>query len=284
VTGRYLALHDDTGTPLLVLDDGGDDYDTWAVTKVDLGSPEVREQVTNRTWADGTVDRSAWVGARGITVEATAVGGQPAVEALRAWCHPARRPWLHIDLPTWPAPRRIQVRGVAITGDLTAVQPDVQAQWKAPAGLMEDISDRVVQVWPAVGTEPGMREQLSFPFQFPPGGLAGAAELVVEGTAPAWPVIDVYGPMVAPVLHHLGTDALMSFPLLTIAAGDFLRIDMGARTITSLGDPGASRYSALDFSTSSWWSLSPGVERVSLTCATAGAGSMALFRWRSRWL
>jgi hypothetical protein len=283
VTGRYLGLHDDGGAPLLVLDDGGDP-DPWAVTKVDLGSPDVREQVTSRTWADGTIDRSAWVGARGITIEATAVAGQDAVDDLRGWCHPSRRPWLHVELADWPGTRRIQVRGASITGDLTALQPDVQLQFKGPAGVLEDVDEQVVEVWPAATAEPGMREPLTFPFTFVAGNPPGAAELQVSGTAPAWPVIDLYGPVSSPVLHHLGADELVSFPLLSVLAGDFIRIDMGGRTITSLGDPGASRYSALDFSTSTWWPLTPGVNRVSLTCASAGSGAMARIRWRSRWL
>lgn len=68
--------------------------------------------------------------------------------------------------------------------------------------------------------------------------------------------------------------------VIELAEGDELTIDHGARTILLNGS--ASRATALDRSTSSWFDLPPGVSSLSFT-ASGGEGDLAV-SWRDAWL
>ncbi len=70
-----------------------------------------------------------------------------------------------------------------------------------------------------------------------------------------------------------------------VAAGDFIRLDTGARAITLNGDPNQSRYNMLDFATSKWLRLPAGRNvQVVFSPEAPGIGCMAELRWANRWL
>ncbi len=274
-------LVDSAGTELLRMDP------TWAeftLNRLDLGFPEVRAVSDPLAGGDGEVDSTQYVGARAITAALTLsrpVG--PKLDLLRGLCHPGRRLWLHVARDDWDGERRILVRGndvAAVPANLTRAQ----VGWRAPAGLLEAVAADSVTLSPVGNASGGAAYPLTYPVAFNPGLVPGAALLQVGGTVPAPPIIDIYGPCHDPLVRLIGTGEQVRL-LMPVAAGQFVRVDMTARTVLLNGDPNQSRYGRLDFATSSWWALSVGnAVQVVFSPEGPGAGCQAVLRWRRKWI
>jgi hypothetical protein len=238
---------------------------------------------------DGTRDYTANTGSAGVSVELTAIGDaglgpQGWLDQLRGLCHPRRRLYMHIKIDDWPEYRRILVRGATAPRNLTAVQPDVQFQWKAPQGWLEAVDEDNAELQATGGVTTGVSFPLSLPFSFPAESGVGGAPFTVGGQAPAWPTFDIYGPCTAPKLTNSFGQVIAFTSGLTVADGHFVRVQpKGQFGPLVADDANVSQYRYLDFAQTSWWPLEPGENRITYTAASLGAGSRVVIRWRSRW-
>lgn len=274
---------DDSGNTLLTLDDSPDVG--LILTSVDLGYATVRESMTPLSGQDGELDLTQYTGGRAITAEVgfpvTATG--PLIDTVRGLMHPGRRMWLQVQMDDWTAERRIKVRGASLTAPTGPLPWTAQLGWKAASGTLEDVALSTTTLLPVGGASGGMTFPMTFPLAFQPGLVPGASVLSVSGTVGAPPTIDIYGPCSGPLFRVVDTGIEMSFPSLTINAGDFVHIDVAARTITVNNDPSQSRYSYLDFAASAWPLLPPGSPQVVFSPASSSAGCEAVVSWRSQW-
>lgn len=291
LTWPYAGLHDEAGNLLIPLT-VDPDTDPMLVHSIDLGSLDVDDDIEADQTGSGVVDRTQFTRASAVVIELTALGNAEAgphawLQRLRGWCHPARRPYLHVQAVEWDAPRRIQLRGAAAPRDLTDLQPEAQFQWKAPQGYLEDVDASEAVVLAATTGPPGLSFPLSFPISFPPTNPFGSRPIEVGGDADAWWEIDIYGPVIGPALHH-GTDWAVVFrPDFQISEGHFVRIQPRGRfgpEVLGDGDPEQDVYGRLDFGATSWQPLTDGANQLTLTAAGSGAGFRAVIRWRNRWL
>jgi hypothetical protein len=254
------------------------------LNSLDLGWPDVRTSVVSRASQDGTVDTTSYIGARVITAELTLpASGYYAVEdQLRQVMHPAQRYWLHITRDDWTQERRVLVSGRSYTPSMG--QPKTaQMVWAAPVGTFEGPQSSIT-LSPAMGsTGSGISFPKSFPISLTPGYAPGSAGVTVTGTAPTWPVVDIFGPCTNPSLFLAGTQQTLAFNL-SIAAGDYLHVDFAARMALLNNNTSLSQYGRLDFLRSSWWVLKPGSQQVAFNPAAASGACQAVFRWSPRWI
>lgn len=120
---------------------------------------------------------------------------------------------------------------------------------------------------------------IEFPFDFPvnfgDAGSSGTANVTNAGDTDAYPVVRVYGAIAAPVLRNQTTGKYVSLPGLTLNAGDYAEIDMRGETIVLNGSQSFSLIGSLDVAASSFWSLAPGVNVISLSGSSPDANAKA---------
>lgn len=110
------------------------------------------------------------------------------------------------------------------------------------------------------------------------GGTGGSIAALNAGTFPTRPILKITGPATTPRIENVEANAFLTFNL-TLAAGEFLVVDLAARTVLLGGT--ASRYSSLAIG-SSWWELPPGTSTIRFSSADS-QGTLEV-RYRSAWL
>lgn len=115
------------------------------------------------------------------------------------------------------------------------------------------------------------------------GGVATGGPLAVTnaGSTPTSPTLTVSGPISNPIFTNVTTGAVLSLTT-TIAAGASVTVDFAARTIVN--QAGTSIYSALNYTTSQWWTLASGTNSVKVTGTWTVAGGTFTVGWRDAWL
>lgn len=276
-------LVDDFGNVLLTIDRNTTGL---MLKQIDLGFPTVREATSNLSGMSGELDVTQYTGGRAITAEVwlPQSGVGPLMDTVRGLMHPGRRMWLQVWRDDWGVYRRIRVRGASLTATNGGLPLTAQLGWKSATPTFEDVSVSSVTLNAEASGTGGMSFPMSFPMAFDPGLVSGAAILNVGGTANARPTIDIYGPVVGPLVRVVDTGAQMSFPDLYIVQGDYLHIDCQARTITLNNDPTQSRYNTLDFATSQWLYLPPGTAEVVFSPTNPSPPCVAVLSWRSQYL
>jgi hypothetical protein len=144
------------------------------------------------------------------------------------------------------------------------LNPNAAWQFQQPFALGIRMADaryydpqEVIDATGAIALTGGLAPPLTPPFTLPDTG-EGAGSVTVEnvGSAATDPVIDIYGPVLNPVLTNLTVERTLAFQGLELDAPTFLRIDFFARTVKLLG---TSDYrSKIDWDLSDWWD--PGVD------------------------
>lgn len=237
-----------------------------------LGPLDVREQVTKRPSANGTFDYTSLYGNRAVTAvvglaaEMVPGGGvydQDIEDALRAWTNPQTRCYLYWQRDTMRYERRILLRGGAASLPLQFVKSDfdiVSLAWKAPEGTSEDSLETSSQVFPSGSIEVGRSYDLTYDRTYPDSAPLGSLTIANNGNADVLPIVTIYGPCTQPRIQNVTTGLSLEFVSgLTLSSTDYLLINFKDGTVWLNGDPTNSRYSSINFSTSSWWPIVPGV-------------------------
>lgn len=86
---------------------------------------------------------------------------------------------------------------------------------------------------------------------------SGAVNVTNNGDAPAWPIIDIAGPINSPVVANQTTGKALYFDGLTLSAGQTLSINMNPAS-RSASVAGASKFSTIRMSASEFFSVSAG--------------------------
>jgi hypothetical protein len=211
------------------------------------------------------------------------------VDQLRAMLQPHRRPSLYIQHDGWLTERRAEVRGVSITQPIdrvSAVGLETSLQVDIPGGYLEDATQLVGTLRPALSSG-GLALPIILPASFSAGASGSVLIINTAGTkfgAASTPcVLRLYGDCSEPVITNQTTGQIFELDGVSIAAGTYMQIDMGARTVYLNGDPGLSYYNYINFTTSSWWELQPGDNLVTISCATLGATAELDIYYNPRW-
>lgn len=279
ITGARLVNLD--GTELLAF--AGDPL---RLQQVFLGYPDVRGASTPLPGRSGEEDTTRYTGASAVTLDIAVqdgdvVGRDVWLDRIRGYCRPGLRAWLYLASTDWSQERRILVRGDQ--APVMFSQPGVQRVsigLRAPLGVWESAQLTTYTLFPTSGGEGGFATPVVFPVTLDPGNVPGAASITAGGTEVAYPYVDIYGFCADPVLKNLTTGEQVAFVGLTIQAGDFLRVDLGGQAALLSNDAGQSRLSLLDFTTSTWWGLDPGVSQVAFVPGNPGPSCQAVLAFR----
>lgn len=275
-----MRLEADGLEPLtLAVDSDGD----LVVSEYELTFPDVRRVTEFRPGADGETDRSAFFGARALTLKMRVhpTGRQAIVDRLRAFCHPSKRPWFYWD--EGGGERRVQL--VADSQSAPISNPgglDYAASFRCPSPFAESANATVSTILPAAATS-GFSFPFSFPLTFGAGG-GGAVAVFNDGNMPAQWVARIFGACTDPVLINSTTGQTVGFSGLTIAATDYLEINSTTHTVLLNGSTASSRYSKLALTTLSWWRIEPGANQILFNATAPGATAAAEITFRSCWL
>jgi len=264
---------------------------------LDLGAPVVRDVVDNMPDADGTYDRTQFMGNRAVGVDITALAGAGAqVDAIAAmfapYMVPSARPVLHyvLDRPG-VAERTLTLRPAvydyAIQGDQ---QRDIHLGFVAPDPIVRDPAQQSVQARAGSAGVPGRTYPLTYNRVYPIGGGSPSTGIIHSyGTYPVQPLVRVYGPIAGAVV----TFAVPSGPTYRIAflgsylipAGGWVDIDTRLHTAYYTGDSAQSVLNQLDWTAISWPVLPVGVDVVfQLAGASTTGVSQAVAYWNDGYL
>lgn len=282
VDGKTLDLKDSTATGLFV-------------TGVDLGAPAVRVDVRNLPTQDGAIDRTTFLAQRVVSITGVAVGGvngsrSVALAALRPFLAPGARPILTftLDDESEVLAKNITLRVAQWTEPMR--QPwssEFMVSWAADPVALGDVVHKV-EVAPFFSGG-GRSYDLSFNRTYPAGGSTGLITASVDGTYPPWPTYRLFGPITDPVIAIINplTAAVLgqvAFAGIVVAQGDYLDIDTQARTVLLNGDPGANRYSFVDFPNTTWRQLQLGSNTLRYSGEAPAVPALAQIRWRDTYL
>lgn len=295
----------------------------YALQALDLGDATTRVSVTDAVDADGTIDTTAHVGARAVTLNlkllpAADRGKEQMRQRLRAFTHPRLRPVLYFSLDGRPERRVVLRRSQWANVVQAPAYAPVVLQFVAPFGIIESAELHEVQInagssgafsvlgvagfpadsmlgvegFPAgsvlgisdattfVGPLGGAGFDWAFDLTFVGGGTIGEGLIVNDGTADAQLLMRIYGPCDDPSIENETVGRTLTFTGLTIDAGHFLEVDTRARTIRYDGNADDSRYDRLDFATSTWWALVPGVNTIRFNPAAFSDPANVAFVYR----
>jgi hypothetical protein len=282
-----------------------DDPDNgWVTTQLDLGYPDVREDTETRVQQHGVADYTRFFGSRVVTLNVTLVddtNGPMTVDELLVMFAPfmsaSARPVLAYALENRSGPevwRQLTLRASALSAPL--VNPrrtDVQLSWVAPDPRAYSVELETVSLWTYDPTHVnGRHYALVPPRTYPAVSGPTQEQLMNEGAVSTYPAVRFYGPMTGAVLNYtapiddLGNyvEGQIAFQSsFVIAAGDFIDVDTGNRTVLLNGQ--SSRFSSLDFTNTTWAALMPGRTYTATLLASATTdNSQCLITWRDAYL
>ena len=279
-----LWVDDQLGT--LDVDDGL----AYVTERVDLPLPQVRVVTEDRVQADGTLDSTAWFGARAITASVVAfaapgVSLEARVDQLRAYLLPSRRflfQWTPLGAAT---ARQLLVR--PDSHDVILQDPRwarTTVNLVAPRGVAESVAEHEVTIAPApLGSAAGRAYNLTYGRTYPAGSGSATEVLVTnQGTSEACWMAKLYGPCTDPELTNRTLGESLAFSGLTLAAGEYVELDCEAHTALLNSDPTLPVYNRLTLA-SDWWPLLPGVNRIAYEPSAWTPGAAAVLTWRDTW-
>lgn len=236
----------------------------FVVAGIEIGFPEERAVIRNRSLGDGRYDDTRFLGARVVTVSIrfdvskcefprTAQG---LIDHVMAYMSPRVRPRLVWSLPESDTDiRSAVVRGVDAPIIIDAPRfPTVVFQFTTISSYLE-LADPVCATRdPNVYiAEPGRVYPLTFNRTYPPTVPTDALSITNPGNAPADWIGTIVGPAVEPNVIVNGvpirTDRAGG---VTLIAGQTLVINTFERTVLLNDDPLESRYDRLNFEEWTW--------------------------------
>lgn len=274
----------------------------WPATGVsaqtlDVAAP-ARAVSEDRVGAHGSYDTTRYLSAAAVSLSLMLFprGAQTPelfLDALGPLLNPALRPVLTVTDDQWATSRQLTLRYDSMSKPLTtrAFQP-VQISWQAPAGVWESsvLSSAVIQSFIAstTGFEFGSSGAVitSAGYVFPPSSQPGPSQVISTGNAASqWQAL-LYGPCTGPRLANDTTGQTLEFTTgLNLNLGDYVLLDSATQTaqLNSDPSPSASVLKYLNFATSDWWLVQPGLNICRYYPASADAGSQAQLSFRAAW-
>jgi hypothetical protein len=287
------------GSKTLPLEDSTKGY---FCTSLDLGSPTVRDVVTNRPDQDGADDRTTYLGPRAVSADISAVVGAGArIDAVASmfgpYMAPNVRPVLHyvLDRPG-TAERTITLRGSGYAWPVAGPsQRDIQLQWVAADPVIRDPNVQSASGFAGSTAGAGRAYPLNPPRTYPAGtGTASYALVHSYGDLRVWPLIRVYGPVTGPAIkvdQYSGTGWLQQIvfpfvPAFRVDVGHWVDVDCRKRTVLVDSDPNQNAFANVDWSTARWpWvDPDPAYAQVTLTGTNTGSISQVQAFWQDSFL
>jgi hypothetical protein len=278
----------------------------WFCSSLDLGYPDVRDVVSNRPDQDGIDDRTRFFGGRTVTAEITALAGAGAViDAVAAsfapFMAPSARPTLHyvLDRPG-AAERTMTLRAAGYSWPVAGpYQRDIQLQWVAADPAAVDPVQKTATAWAGSSTTAGRNYPWTPNRIYPVGGSSPTSAIVSSaGDLPFRPLLRIYGPVTAPAVWLNVTGDPTTGPTnsgtiqfvasYTIPAGQWVDVDLAAKTVRAQSDPNQSVLNQIDWVVTSptWPAIPPlpGYARMQMGGSSRSGVTQVQASWYDRYL
>ena len=287
VSGASVVLMPRDGVVAAALDVAG--------TARTSGAGSSNQTVYDRVGAHGAYDVTQYLSEAAVTLTMVLVPpADPAQSIESVWdsisalLDPALRTVLTVSNNAWAGDRRITVRYDSDSKPFSdPTNWTVQVSWKAPDAVWESAAQSMYAIQAYIATPSGEYVTSTGLLVASSGDLltAGAGpqqtEVVNGAFAAQWQAV-LYGPCTGPAFVNASTGASLSFPGLTLAAGDYVFLDSRLQTAVRASDD-ADVTSMLDFTVSRWWLLGAGTVLVTYKPGSASGGSEAILTFRPSW-
>lgn len=273
----YLT-HPSLGTLDLTCQDG------FVVTEFSIGYPSVREVVTNKALADGTIDTTTYVGARAVTIAMRLdnTGCDPhitqdLIDRIMPYMSPRIRPTLVYTIDqNDPDPthiRSLMLRGVDAPFTVNAPKAlTLVCQWVASEPFTSALEDVCAVAEITEADEFGRTYDLDFDRNYPASPPVGITLFTPIGNAPMDWTGTITSQLTDPIITINNVDVI--FTGINLIAGQTINIDTANRTIYRNNDPNDSVYGLSNFQDWTWDDLRvrPGTNFIRLEAASYVAG------------
>jgi len=222
-------------------------------------------------------------------------GTRALLDEFGAFLHPRARPLLVVTDTEWDEARQLMLRfdagnsPIALGEGLTRT---IQYQWRAPNGIWEAATPVSVAL-PAIieGDTAGLIWTSSGLVWTNTGavwtaGSSPSASLVAsEGNVEADWQAQMFGPAVGPKLGNDTAGLTLEFTDdLVLSATDYVLLDSASQSAVLNGAGGSSVLGNLNFPTSEWWLMQPGLNQVRYYPTAGGSSStQAQITFRPAW-
>ena len=272
--------------------------DGVAAQILDVAAP-ARAVLEDRVAAHGSYDTTRYLSAAAVSLSLLlypASGQTPELflDSLGPLLSPAARPALIVANDQWAAPRQLTVRYDSVSKPLSDPSNwPVQISWQAPAGVWEDSAPTVTTIGSEVTTTTTGLEfdpttgtvVTSAGYVFPPTTQVPSSQVTSAGNAASQWQAYLYGPCTGPRLANDSAALTLEFTTdLTLNLGDYVLLDSQSQSALLNSDPGGSVLQYLNFTTSDWWLIQPGLNILRYYPSSADAGAQAQLSFRSAWL
>lgn len=260
------------------------------VKNYDLGYPTAREVVADLAGQHGSLDLTKYFGSRTVKLDVSVldVAGSTrhqTMDTLRYLSRPGGRPQLVVQCDGWAQQRTLVLRGTpssCVVGPLNAGYLEASLAWVVPTGVMNSATQEL-PLQPIPVTTTGVSFTTSFPMSFAPGSLSNMATATNSGTTHTPWVARFWGQATNITVTNRTTGAtfVLNAP---IVAGNYIQIDSAARTALMNNTPGNSMFNLIDFTKSSWWTLAPGDNVISVTAQSSDTNAICYFDFAPAWV
>ena len=265
---------------------------------LDVAAP-ARAVAEDRVGAHGSYDTTRYLSAAAVSLSLLLYPGVTQTpelfwDAIAPLLNPGLRPVLVVANDQWATPRQLTVRYDSTAKPFSDVTNwPVQISWQAPAGVWESsvltTADIQSLIASTTGFEFGSSGAVitSAGYVFPATSQPSPSQVISTGSAVSqWQAL-LYGPCVGPRLANDTTGQTLEFGTgLTLGLGDYVLLDSVTQTaqLNSDPSPSASVLKYLNFSTSAWWLITPGLNILRYYPSSADAGAQAQISFRAAWM
>lgn len=259
-----------TGARVVLNDNTDRDYIGMITDLTGLDSPDVREYATDRVQTDGGIHGDFFFGRRPVTLSGLLLNPLSADDRNR--------------------------RMTALMEATNAMRNDGTLKWTLQNGYEQFLRFRrqaplrITGNWQKefqlslVSADPRIYGTSLYESRVV-GTAIGTTNTIApnSGNAGMFPAFTIYGPVTAPRISNLSNGGAIQFlPTVTIASGDYYTIDASNKTVVDSG--GVSRYSGIDFLSTLWFTMDPGINTIKYSATSATGISSFVTNWRDSWL
>lgn len=265
---------------------------------LDVAVP-ARAVTEDRVAAHGSYDTTRYLSAAAVSLSLLLYPGVTQTpekfwDAIGPLLNPGLRPALVVANDQWPTgPRQLTVRYDSTAKPFSdPTNWPVQISWQAPAGVWESaaLTTAVIQslIASTTGFEFGSSGAVitSAGYVFPATSQPSPSQVISAGNATSqWQAL-LYGPCTGPRLANDSTGQTIEFGTgLNLNLGDYVLLDSATQSaqLNSDPSPSASVLQFLNFATSDWWLVQPGLNILRYYPASADPGSQAQLSFRAAW-
>lgn len=263
----------------------------YVVESYDLGVPETRTVMSNRTFTNGAIDRTRFYGARTVALNITLDGSVQSCSRLRdrlaAYLRPFRRVEYRFIEPGDDRERRMLLRGAQ--GGVPIAHPrfnKMAVSFVCPDGVIEGVDEKIITLYPGADTEFGRSYDLTFDRVYPNSPTIGTRLITNDGTEDAHWRARIYGAMTDPVLSLDSDQIDFSGNLgagLSLSAGQPLTIDSRERAAYLDGNVSTPALQFVDFTNTTWWTIPPGTHQLRIDAASFDSQASVVLVYRDCW-